>query len=69
MDHYKIYCQEHAYEQIINFCTDRNNNSTQLTVLLHYVPPASAIILESICKEELLPGTKTSKIHTPAITK
>lgn len=66
---YKLYCHNHQYEQIINFCADRNFYSTQLSVSADFAPPASVNIHEPIYKEELLLNMKILKIPMLAIIK
>ena len=68
MEYYKTYCQEHSYEPITNFCTDRMSFLIQLNASSVSVLPASANTPKTILCEELPPPTKTSKTHTVAIT-
>ena len=69
MEYYKVYCSTHPYEFVSNFCADRKHLSTQLNASSDSVQLASVTILNLICKEELLPNTKTSKIHIIVTTK
>jgi hypothetical protein len=65
MDYYKLYCPEHPYDPVTNFCTDRTETITKPHVWLGFAPPASAIIHKLTSKEALLPFTKTSRILIP----
>lgn len=69
MEYYKVYCPNHPYELITNFCAHGKPPITQSIASLDYVPPASVITHNLIYKKEPLRFMKTSRIPTLATMK